>query len=183
MLRTIILAAMVALCLSACSGGEKKPESKAALTHEQVAAKASTVPKMRPGEYQTQTTLLDFDMPGLPAAQADSMRSMMSGQYGRSEKYCLTSGEADQGPRDMVRHLAQSNCKVSSLDTVDNVVHGEMQCAGKGGPSGTVTVAGTFASDSSTVVMDMTQDMPGMAGKSMHMKVKFESQRVGECPG
>ncbi len=176
-----IAAAAAFLALSACSGGNKKAESKTPLTNEQVAEKAAAAPKMQPGEYQTKSTLLDFDVPGLPASEAGSIKATMSGQFTRSHSYCLTEAETEQGPRDMVRHLAQSNCSVVKLDTSANSIKGEMQCSGGGGPNGTVTIDGSFSGDSSSMVMDMTQAMPGMAGKSMHMKMRVDSQRVGEC--
>jgi hypothetical protein len=180
--RPIISIAALVLVLSACSGGEKDADSDKAVSIEDAAARAAGgQPKLEPGKYEVTTRLLEFEMAGMPAGQAETMKSMMGGEFEKPHSYCLTAEEAEEGPRRMVSHLPQGDCRMVDFSATSNSVSGEMQCAVEGGASGTTRFAGTFASDSSSMTMESDQQLPGLAGKGMHMKMRVDSRRVGEC--
>ena len=176
MRRSPIAALAFALALAACSGGEEE-------TDEGLDAGAlEGAPQMRPGLYESSGTLLEFDVPGVPASQIESVRSMMAETMSTASTFCLTQEEIDEGPGRMVQQMAESDCTVSNLDVSSNSMSGEMQCRGEGGLNGSVKIDGTMRGDSSTMVMETIQSMPGIPGEGARMKMQIDSRRIGECP-
>jgi hypothetical protein len=111
------------------------------------------------------------------------MKGAMSGNVEQPHRYCLTPEQAAQGPKQMVSHMRQGDCKATDFRSDADSVHGTMECAFEGGANSKTTFDGTFTSDSSSMTMESDQEMPGMAGKSMHMKLQVDTHRVGECSG
>lgn len=168
------------LTLAACSGGDDAADE--GLDADEVAAALEGSPQMRPGLYESSGTLLEFDVPGVPASQIESVRSMMAESMGATNTFCLTQEEIDEGPGRMVQQMAESDCTVSNLDVSSNSMSGEMQCRGEGGLNGSVKIDGTMRGDSSTMVMETIQSMPGIPGEGARMKMQIDSRRIGECP-
>jgi len=181
-----IAALALGLALGACSGGEDQPGEDAGPGGDGIAARAASVPQLQPGRYEVKATLLEFampDIPGAPAGQFDNMQSMMASEMEKPQTYCLTAEEAAEGPKRMMNHLAESDCTFSRFDVTANTMSGEMQCSDKSGMNGTVKIDGTFAGDSSSTTMEWSQRMPGIAGDGVHMRVRSDSRRIGECTG
>ena len=182
-MRLAILAALsLPLALVACSGGE---DAEGGADGGDAALGIDGSPQVRPGLYEARSTLLEFrmpDMPGVPAGSLDNVRSAMAAEMEKPHSYCLTPEEASAGPRDMMKHLAESNCSVSRFNVTANSMSGEMQCNDAGGMNGTVKIDGTFSGDSSTTTMEWSQTGAGLPADGVHMKIRTESRRVGECP-
>jgi hypothetical protein len=184
MSRIAISAGALVLALAACSGGEKAADKAKAGGGEKVAVAPGAAPmKLRPGEYETSAKVLEFSMAGVPQSQIDMMKGAMSGNMEKPYRYCLTEAQAAEGPKEMVSHMRQGDCQTKDFRSDAGSVHGTMECTFEGGASGKTTFDGSFTSDSSSMTMESDQQMPGMAGKSMHMKMQVDTHRVGECSG
>jgi hypothetical protein len=183
MSRTIIGVAALALVLSACSSGEKAADSGKAISPEDAAAKvASAQIKLQPGEYESTMKVLEFAMDGMPAGQVDQMKAMMAGPMEKPHRRCLTPEQAAEGPKQLVSRMQEGECKMSDFTSSANSVSGTMHCTFEGRGTSTTKFAGTYAADGSTMTMESDQQMPGMAGKGMHMKMQVATRRVGDCP-
>jgi hypothetical protein len=180
--RTTIGVSALALALSACSSGEKAADSGKAVGPADAAAKvAGAQIKLQPGEYESTMKVLEFAMAGVPAGQLDRMKGMMGGQMEKPHRYCFTPEQAAQGPKQLVSRMQQGDCKMSDFNSSANSFSGTMQCTFQGRGSSTTKFAGTYASDGSTMTMESDQQMPGLPGKGMHMKMQVETRRVGDC--
>lgn len=181
--RTTIGVAALAFTLSACSSGEKAADSgKAAGGPDAAARVAATQIKLQPGEYESTMKVLEFAMPGMPAGQVEQMKGAMGGQMEKPHRYCFTPEQAALGPKQLVSRMQQGDCKMSDFSSSANSVRGTMHCTFQGRAASTTRFAGTYAADGSTMTMESDQQMPGMPGKGMHMKMQVDTRRVGECP-
>ena len=183
MSRTTIGVAALALALSACSGGDKAGDSGKTLSPEDAAAKVADVQiKLQPGEYESTMKVLEFTMDGVPAAQLAQMKGAMAGPMEKPQRYCFTPEQAAAGPKQLVSQMQKGDCKMSDFKSSANSVSGTMTCTFQGRGSSTTHFGGTYHSDGSTMTMESDQQIPGMAGKGMHMKMQVATRRVGECP-
>jgi hypothetical protein len=178
-----ISAGALVLALAACSGGEKAGNGQPTDGDKVAAAPAAGPVRFQPGEYESTTKLLEFAMPGMPQAQSEMRKAAMSGGLEKPHRYCLTEAEAAKGPKQLVDHMPQGACKTSEFHSDAGSIHGTMQCAFPGGVNSTTTFDGSFTSDGSTMTLESDQQMPGMAGKTMHTKMQVDTHRVGECSG
>lgn len=181
MSRTTISVAALALALAACSSGEKANSDKA-ISPEDAAAKVASVQiKLQPGEYESTMKMLEFTMDGVPAGQLEQMKGMMAGSKEKPYRSCLTPEQAAEGPKQLVSRMQEGDCKMSDFKSSANTVSGTMHCTFEGRGTSTTKFEGTYAADGSTMTMESDQQMPGMGGKGMHMKIQVATRRVGEC--
>jgi hypothetical protein len=183
MSRTTISVAAIALALSACSGGQKAENRQASGPEDAAAKVAATQIKLQPGEYESTMKVLEFTMPGMPAGAGDRMKTLMAGEMEKPHRYCFTPEQAAEGPKQLVSRMQQGDCKMSDFNSSANTVSGTMQCSFNGRGSSTTKFEGTYAADGSTMKMESDQQMPGMGGKGVHMKMQVDTRRVGECSG
>jgi hypothetical protein len=169
------------LALAACSGGEDGATDEG-LDEQDVAERLADAPAIEPGLYESSGTLLEFEMAGMPQGQGESLRSMMAAEMAKPTTFCMTPEQAAQGRGEMLQHMAESDCTVTRLDTSADGVSSEMQCRGEGGLNGTVTVDGTMSGDTSSVVFETVQSVPGAPGEGARMKMRIDSRRIGPCP-
>ncbi len=182
MSRTTLSVAALALALSGCSGGQKADDGQASTPEGAAANMAAAGIKLRPGEYESTMKVLELTMPGMPAGHAEAMKAAMGGQMEAPHRYCFTAEQAAEGPRRLVSRMQQGDCRMADFKSAGNSVSGTMQCSFNGSTS-TSKFEGTYAADGSTMTMESDQQMPGMAGKGMHMKMQVSTRRVGECSG
>ena len=174
---TLPLAA--AILLAGC-GGDADTDADGAVSGEEVAAEASGMIQPRPGQYSTSLELLEFDAPGMPDGAKEQMQQIFASGLAEGNTFCMTEEDAARnGPEEMVKNLAESDCTMNSFDVSGNNVTADMQCAGEGGATSTVKMAGTMTAENSTMTMDMSQDVPNVGATKMKMRVS--SQRIGEC--
>ena len=134
----------------------------------------------RPGQYSASVELLEFDIPGMSESDKQQMQQIFSSGLAEGNTFCMTEADvAENGAEQMVRNLAESDCTMNSFDVSGNNVTADMQCAGEGGATSTVKMAGTMTAENSTMTMDMSQDVPNVGATKMKMRVS--SQRIGEC--
>ncbi|WP_305096707.1 DUF3617 domain-containing protein [Croceibacterium aestuarii] len=184
MRRSTHTAVILSLALCACSQGGDGGEKGAPAGKETVAARAADGPQLRPGLYEAKTTILDFTMPqmaGMPAGMEDRLRESMAANLDKPHTYCLTPDEAKQGRGEMLKHLQDGNCSVERYDASASSVDAAMRCEMAGGISSHIKVQGTMDGDSSTMTMESTQMMPQIEGEGIHMKMRVDTKRVGDC--
>ena len=178
---TLIATGILSFALAACSGGEEEQTGQT-LDADEVAERIDAAPELRPGQYESKVALIEFDVPGMPASQSDSVKKMMEAEFAKTNTFCLTPEQAEEGPRQMVQQMAKSNCAFSRYDVDGNSLNAEMSCSGGGGMTGSVKVSGSIEGDSSSMVMESVNKVPGMPGEGARMKMQVDSRRIGNCP-
>ena len=179
-IHTLPLAA--AIQLAACGGGDTDADGDGALSADEVAAEADGMVQPRPGQYRSSVELLEFNAPGIPDAAKDQMKQAFESGLAEGNTFCMTEAEAaENGPRQMVKNLAESDCEMKTFQVSGGSVVAEMQCAREGANANTVRIEGEMTPESSVMTMDMTQDMAGVG--EMNMKMRVSSQRIGDCTG
>jgi len=171
---------IAAILLAACGGNDADADGDGALTGEEVAAAAGDMVQPRPGQYRTTLELLEFEAPGVPDSAKEQMENAFASGLAEGNTFCMTEEDAAKnGPRQMVENLAESDCEMKTFEVSGNSVVAEMQCGGTQGASNTVKMEGEMTAESSTMTMDMSQAMAGMG--AMNMKMRVNSQRIGDC--
>ncbi|AKH44262.1 hypothetical protein FHS61_001582 [Altererythrobacter atlanticus] len=172
---------VAAIALAACSGGTEEESATAGegLSEAEANAAAEGAIRLTPGQYSTTLELVEFEVPGLSGDLADQIRDLAASGFAEGNSFCLTPEEAEEGPRRMVRDLAENDCTFNKFDVAGGTINADLSCIADDGSEGTMKMTGTMTSESSDMMMEMDQQIPQM-GKA-HMKVKVNSRRVGEC--
>lgn len=171
----------IAFMLAACGDSGKSDQPK---TVEQAASEAAaTLAKPQPGKYSTTVKIISFDVPGLPAEQAEQMKKMMSSAGTHTAEYCLTKEEADKGFEEMAKKSSAQDCVYDKFEATANTVDAKMTCKSpQGAGTTTMTMNGTITSTSMRMVMEGEQNMPGLPGNGIaKTKIEATSQRIGDC--
>lgn len=176
-IRVLPLAA--AMLLGAC-GGSTDGDGDGAVSNEEAAAAIEDIVEPQPGQYRTVAEVLEFDVPGMTEQMKQQMRSVMGGESGQENTFCLTPEEAAaNGPQEMVENMAEANCSFDKFDVSSGTISADMQCTGEDGRTSHVLMDGRMTETSSDMTMTMDQEMAGM-GK-VHMKMRVTSERIGDC--
>lgn len=176
--QTLPLAA--AIVLAACGGGDTDADGDGALSGEEVAAEAAGLVQPQPGQYRASLELLEFDAPGMPEGAKQQMQQIFASGLAEGNSFCMTEADvAENGPEQMVKNLAESDCTMNSFNVSGGTVVADMQCPGDGGGTSKVRMEGQMRADGSTMTMDMEQDIPNVGATTMKMRVT--SERIGEC--
>lgn len=177
MIHTLPVAA--AILLAAC-GGDADTDGDGAVSGDEIAAEAAGLVQPRPGQYRTSLELIEFDVPGMPEGAKEQMQEIFASGLAEGNTFCMTEAEAaENGPEEMVKNLAESDCTMNSFNVSGNKVTADMQCASEGGGTSTVKMDGTMTAESSSMTMDMSQEMPNVGQTKMKMRVN--SERIGDC--
>jgi hypothetical protein len=171
---------VAAVLLAACGGGDADADGDGAISGAEVAAEAEGMVQPKPGQYRTTLELIEFNAPSVPDSAREQMQQAFASGLAEGNTFCMTEAEAaENGPRQMVENLAESDCEMSSFNVSGNTVVAEMQCAGPGGGKNTVKMEGEMTAESSTMTMDLAQDLGALGNVGMKMRVA--SQRTGDC--
>ena len=177
-IHTLPLAA--AILLAAC-GGDADADGDGDLSAEEIAAESEGMVQPRPGQYRATLELLEFDAPGMPESAKQQMQEIFASGLAEGNSFCMTEADvAENGPEEMVKNLAESDCTMNSFNVSGNTVVADMQCPGQGGSGASkVHMEGQMRADGSTMTMDMEQEIAGMGATKMKMRVT--SERTGDC--
>ena len=171
-----------AILRAACGGAETDADGDGdgAISGEEVAAEASGLVQPRPGQYRASLELLEFDAPGMPPEAKQQMQQIFASGLSEGNSFCMTEEDVAQGgPEQIVKNLAESDCEMKTFQVSGGSVVAEMQCERQGAKANTVRIEGEMTPESSVMTMDMTQDMAGVG--EMNMKMRVNSQRIGDC--
>lgn len=168
---------VAAILLGACGGGDDLA-ADGEVTEEELAAAAAIQPE--PGQYRTATELVEFDIPGMPQAQADQLRAAFGSGLSQGNEFCLTPEDAAaNGGQRMLENLAESDCTFARYVVDGGAIDAEMQCQAEGGRTSAITMTGTVESERSDMTMTMEHDLPGVGKARMTMRAR--SERIGDC--
>jgi Protein of unknown function (DUF3617) len=160
----------VAMALAACSPPAAKKDDAAVQPGSGMAAAADTV---KPGQWRTTVTVLDFSAAGMPAAALAQMKAgapMVTTE-------CSTADDVKEFTSKAANR--DSNCSVSRMDTGGGRIDGETTCTVEG-MTQTVKMSGTYGAERVDMTMDLNMQTP--AGL-MSQKMQMVSERIGDCPG
>ena len=135
-----------------------------------------------PGRWETKVTVLDVEAPGLPPQFAQQMKQTIGKVQGGTIETCLTEADVKKPKEDFFAGRSK-NCRYDHFTMSGGAIDAQMNCAAADG-SGTMTMTmnGTYSSDSYEATMSMTSSGGGRMG-GMKMKSHTESHRVGACKG
>lgn len=179
-MRLIHAMPLAAAALLAACGSDADTDGDGAVSGAELAAEAEGLIQPRPGQYEVALELLEFDAPGIPEAAKEQMRTMFAGGFTEGRTFCMTPEDAaENGPEQMVKNLAESDCTMQKFNVSGGDIEAEMQCPSEQGGAGTIKMQGRMTAERSSMTMEMKQAMPNLPATTL--KVKVDSRRVGEC--
>lgn len=177
-MRLASVAPLAALAvLTAC--GSNEDSSDAPKTLDEVKAETAKLVKPDPGRYRSTVKLTKFEVPGMPAAQAEKMKAMFASS-GQSSEFCMTKAQTDKGFEEMAKAMAQGNCTYDRYTADGGTLDAKMTCQTGQGMTSVVEMAGTVAPTQMQMTMKMNNTMPGLP-VSMTIEADVQSQRIGDC--
>jgi Protein of unknown function (DUF3617) len=134
---------------------------------------------VEPGLWQSKVTVLEMNIPGMPAGFADKMKQSMAEHQQESSKHCLTKEDVKK-PKEGFFAGQDKSCHYAHFTMGGGKMDIQMVCDMQGAAQ-TTDMTGSYTPTSYS--MDMSSH--GRAGdeKGMVMKMHVDSQRVGECSG
>jgi hypothetical protein len=176
---------ILALGLAALTACNKEPDIHA--TNASVGEVAEQVRDaagshfIEPGRWESKVTVLDIDVPGLPAQFAKGMKLAMEKQQEHGYASCLTEADVKKPKEDFFAGK-NNNCRYDHFTMSNGTIDAVMRCTGKSSEIMTMTMKGTYSPTSyeATMAMDVSG---GPGGHGMKMRSHSESHRVGECTG
>lgn len=174
-MRIALILPLAVLALTAC-----KQEPAGPKTAEQVKETVAQMVKPRPGLYRSSVKMIDFQVPGMPPAEAERLKGMFS-STAQARDFCLTPEQADKGYREMTSKLAQGNCTYDKFEAEGGNLDAKLTCQTAKGMTATIAMNGTMTPEGSQIHMKMDQTMAAMPGKGIKMEMDATSTRVGDC--
>ena len=132
---------------------------------------------VEPGLWQSKVTILDMNIPGMPAAFADKMKQSMAEHQQQSSKHCLTKEDVKK-PKEGFFAGADKSCHYGHFAMGGGKMDIQMVCD-MDGATQTTDMSGTYTP--TTYSMDMSSHGSAGGEKGMVMKMHVDSQRIGEC--
>lgn len=169
------------LALAACGGSE----SDVPQTEADMAEAANSLTKPKAGQYSSTAEMVSFEVPGLPAEQAEQMKKMFAGLAAQEQSYCLTQEEADKGFEEAIKQMNEQDdaekCAFEKFTVNGNELDAVMKCdAGAAGTS-TMKMTGTVEEEQQELTMEVNQESSQIPGGAINLKMKVSSKRTGDC--
>ena len=180
-MKRVMLIACTAV-LAACNKGPDVNVKNASVGEvaEKVREAAGSGSLVEPGKWQSKVTVLDVDMPGMPPQFAQRMKETIGKVQAATTETCLTEADVKKPKEDFFAGR-NKNCRYDHFTMSGGTIDAVMNCKAEQGGTMTMTVKGTYSSDSYDATMAM--DMAGGRQGGMHMKSRIESHRLGQCTG
>jgi len=161
----------VAVALTGC-GDKKSPEATASQ-----AEASTTIATPKPGHWDVNLRMIDFDVPGMPQQMKDSIGQQIS--KAGAVATCLTPEEAARNDGKFFQPSNNKNCKSESFTMEDGKLAAKLTCT-NGPTKQTVDMQGTYGAEA----YDLTLESKGEAsGQPMKMSMRVTGKRTGECTG
>jgi len=179
-MRSVLVIACVGL-LAACNKGPQINEKNASVGEvaNKVQAAAGDQGFVDPGKWETKVSVLDVDIPGMPAEMAAQMKQTMGKMQEHNFTSCLTEEEVKRPKEDF---FAGNNkdCRYDHFTMSGGKIDAALRCDGKGeGGAMTMTINGSYSRDSYEATMAM--DVAGGREGGMKIRSHSASHRVGQC--
>jgi len=177
-----VCVAAFASCLVACSKGPTVNVKNATGNEVAAAVKQSGVmaseSMVEPGLWQSKVTVLEMNIPGMPAQYADKMKESMAERRNDTSKHCITAADVKKPKEDFFG--ADKSCRYAHFTMGAGKIDIAMVCKQEGFTQN-MSLSGTYTPTSYS--MDMSSNGSGGPQQGMTMKMHVDSQRVGECTG
>lgn len=174
----------VVVALIALTGCDRQPEpASKAVSDSQLRAELSEAHRLRAGQYRNSFSIERFDVPGMSAQEAQTIRQAMTSEAAVQTRSCLTEEDAQRGPERMFEQLAQrgGECRFDRFSVDGDAVSGALRCAPQGGTSVAMTMTGTIRPDGSTMRMVQTITDPNLPQGRATVAFRVDAQRTGAC--
>lgn len=171
-----------AVTLAACNKGPDINVRNAGVGEvaQKVREAAGNESFIAPGKWRTRVTLLDVEIPGMPAQMARQMKESMARMQEHGHESCLTEADVKRPKEDFF--AGKSNeCRYDHFTMSGGKIDAVMRCEGKGPGAMTMTINGTYSRDSYSA--DMSMDVRNGREGGMRMRSRSEARRIGECTG
>jgi hypothetical protein len=171
------------LFLAACNKGPQVDLKNANGNQVTQAVKQSgvmaTALMVQPGLWESKATVLEMNVPGMPAQYADKMKQAMAQHQQESSKRCLTAAEINKPKEDFFTGDDKS-CHYAHFIMGSGKIDIQMICK-EDAATQTTNMSGSYTPTSYS--MDMSSNASGGDQSGMTMKMHVDSRRVGECTG
>lgn len=178
---TAAFAAMtLAILIAACDRQPKidmKDASVADVARKVEARNASDV-VVRPGKWSQEVKVETFDVPGMPASAQATVRETMASAASRHD-ICLTQAEARRPSEDFFAGK-DKNCRYERFTMKGGKIAGVMRCQSDG-MSQVMELNGDYSPDHYAMRMDMRTQSERTTMGNMHMVMRVDAKRVGDC--
>ncbi len=138
--------------------------------------------ELKPGNWKMDATVVDFQIPGLPAA----MKQSASGMIGKTDTSfrCIQDAEAKTGVRSLAGSFQQGDCQMSDYQASGGKLSGNLKCKmdDKGGAMD-MKMTGTYSEDRLEVEMAGTVLEKSMPQGKAEMRLKMIAAHTGDCAG
>jgi hypothetical protein len=132
---------------------------------------------IRPGEWQSDTTVTEMSMPGLPPQIQAQMKKVMTSQQTHSFTSCVTQADAKRPKEDFFAGK-NNQCRYDHFTMAGGKIDAAMHCTSEGHDT-TMKLNGKYSAES--YQMDVEMNASGGPEGSMSMKSHTVSHRIGEC--
>jgi hypothetical protein len=181
MKHAVCVAASV-LCLAACNKGptvELKNATGNQVTNAVVQSGVMTSDSMiEPGLWQSKVTVLEMNVPGIPAQYAEKMKQSIAEHRNEASKHCVTAEDVKKPKEDFFG--ADKSCRYGHFTMGGGKIDIQMVCSEERSTQ-TTNMAGSYTPTSYS--MDMSSKGSGGQQSGMTMKMHINAQRVGQCTG
>lgn len=168
-MRIWIIAGMACALAAGCS----RPAQQSA--ENEAGGSAASIGSMQPGQYRTTITMLEMNIPGVPA---DAMRNMNMQPVTTED--CVTSTDIADFAADPMNNADGVSCTRNTMNTAGGRIEGESTCTT---PQGTMTMHMTGAYSRTHVEMEIASTSPAPSGAGqMTQRMRLVTDRIGECP-
>jgi hypothetical protein len=182
-MKTVLCIAASVLCLTACNKGPKVELKNATGNQVAQAVKQSGVMSsdsmIEPGLWQSKVTVLEMNIPGIPAQYADKMKQSMAEHRNEASSHCMTEAEVKKPKEDFFG--GDKSCRYQQFTMGGGKIDIRMTCKEEGATQ-TTSMSGSYTP--TTYSMDVSSSGTGAGPQNgMTMKMHVDSRRVGECTG
>lgn len=175
-MKRIIMAAVVALGITGCSGGgNADADANGDITAKEVIQQAREQGiRPQPGLYRATITMTGIDIPGMPPEMAGHGAGMVT-----TSEDCLTKEDVDNGFEELLKQGQNGECSYDRFTLDGGKLDAVMVCKT---PEGNTRMAmtGTTTPTASDFAATMQMNFEGTGEGTMKFTAKHE--RIGDCP-
>jgi len=170
-----------ALCLAGCNKGPTVELKNASGNEVAAAVKQSGVTSsntmMQPGEWESKTSVLEMNMPGIPAQYAARMKQSIAEHRNEASRHCIKPEDVKKPKEDFFG--ADKSCRYDHFTMGGGKIDIQMVCREEN-LTQTTNMAGSYTPTSYSLDMNSSGSGPQ---KGMTMKMHVDAKRIGECTG
>lgn len=180
MKQAVCVAASV-ICLAACSKGPSVDVHNADTNQVSAAVSRSGVmtsdSMVQPGLWESKVSVLEMNIPGMPAQYANQMKQEIAAQRDKSSKNCVKPEDVKKPKEGFFG--ADKSCRYDHFTMGGGKIDIAMVCKQEN-LTNTTNMTGTYTP--TTYSMDVSSIGSGPQ-QGMTMKMHVDAKRIGECTG